>query len=103
MFRGRDMALLFINADDIPRYQERKGVVFVDLRKKEEYEAGHIRGAIHIPYDMLEERVEELKEYSMIILYCRRGNQSLRGARQLGDLGYRVATLGGGYEGQLTK
>lgn len=93
------MGVLFISADEVERYRGKKGVIFVDVREKEEYEAGHIEDAIHIPFEELEQEAKRLQPYQLIILYCHRGNQSLQGVRLLSDMGYRGASLGGGYEG----
>lgn len=99
------MGVLFISADEVEKYREKNGVIFVDVREKEEYEAGHIEGAMNIPFEELENESKRLQPYSFIILYCHRGNQSLQGVRLLSDMGYRVASLGGGYEGyeRITK
>jgi DNA-binding transcriptional ArsR family regulator/rhodanese-related sulfurtransferase len=46
-------------------------VVLVDVRPAPEYTAGHIAGAISIPYDELEERLRELPRGKEIVAYCR--------------------------------
>jgi DNA-binding transcriptional ArsR family regulator/rhodanese-related sulfurtransferase len=46
-------------------------VVVVDVRPRLEYEAGHIRGALSIPFDELERRLEELPGDVDIVAYCR--------------------------------
>ena len=63
------------NAKRIPRdeavklVKERKAV-FVDVRSKESYEAGHIKGAISIPESELITRLHTLPAKKMIITYC---------------------------------
>ena len=50
----------------------RKGdLVLLDVRPPEEYEAGHIDGAVSIPIDQLEDRLAELPDDGEIIAYCR--------------------------------
>lgn len=44
--------------------------VFVDVRSKEAYDAGHIKGAISIPESQLATRVKELPAGKEIITYC---------------------------------
>jgi predicted sulfurtransferase len=44
--------------------------VIVDVRGDSSYEAGHIKGAIHMPTDQLLSRVGELPRDKMIITYC---------------------------------
>lgn len=48
----------------------------VDVRSKAEYALGHIKSAVNIPLEIIEDRVEELKRQNQIILYCRSGNRS---------------------------
>ncbi len=45
--------------------------VVVDVRPTEEYESGHIRGAVSIPLDELARRVRELPKTKLIVAYCR--------------------------------
>lgn len=44
--------------------------IFIDVRDPEYYEAGHIAGAINIPYSQVEARVKELDPNQHLILYC---------------------------------
>lgn len=102
------MGFLFIEADKVDRYRNKRGIIFVDVREKEDFDVGHIEGAVNIPFDELEQKAKKLAGYSLVILYCYRGNQSLQGVRLLLSMGVRAASLGGGYEGyerhiELTK
>jgi rhodanese-related sulfurtransferase/DNA-binding transcriptional ArsR family regulator len=63
---------------------ERDEVVVVDVRPTEEYEAGHLPGAVSIPLDELEDRLRELPLDRPIVAYCR-GEYCLR-ARQAVEL-----------------
>lgn len=47
-----------------------KKAVFVDVRSKESYEAGHIKGALSIPESELIARLKEIPAKRMIITYC---------------------------------
>lgn len=66
------------------------GHVIVDVRRQDEYDAGHIPGAILIPNESIEaERPKELPDLDQIILiYCRSGNRSKQAAQKLADMGY---------------
>lgn len=66
------------------------GHVTVDVRRQDEYDAGHIPGAILIPNESIgTERPAELPDLDQIILiYCRSGNRSKQAAQKLFDLGY---------------
>lgn len=45
--------------------------ILIDVRPAEEYEAGHIAGALSIPYDQLEERLREIPREKEVVAYCR--------------------------------
>ncbi len=66
------------------------GHVIVDVRRPDEYEAGHIPGAICIPNESIDaERPEELPNlYQTILIYCRSGNRSKQAAEKLLRMGY---------------
>lgn len=49
----------------------RGDVVLVDVRPSEEYAEGHIRGALSIPLDELEDRLDVLPDDAEIVAYCR--------------------------------
>ena len=74
------------------------GHVIVDVRRQDEYEAGHIPGAILIPNESIgTERPAALPDLDQIILiYCRSGNRSRQAAQKLFDMGYKnVYEFGG--------
>ena len=66
------------------------GHVVVDVRRKDEYDAGHIPGAILIPNESIGcDPPEALPDYGQIILiYCRSGNRSKQAAEKLAAMGY---------------
>ena len=78
----QEMAKQMMTRDD--------GHVIVDVRRQDEYDAGHIPGAILIPNESIEaERPKELPDLDQIILiYCRSGNRSKQAAQKLADMGY---------------
>ena len=67
------------------------GQIIVDVRRQDEYDAGHIPGAVLIPNESIgTEPPEELPDLDQIILiYCRSGNRSKQAAQKLADMGYR--------------
>ena len=67
------------------------GHVVVDVRRQDEYDVGHIPGAILIPNESIDkDQPEELPDLNQIILiYCRSGNRSKQAAQKLFDMGYR--------------
>ena len=67
------------------------GHVVVDVRRRDEYDAGHIPGAILIPNESIGcDSPEALPDYDQIILiYCRSGNRSKQAAQKLAGMGYK--------------
>ena len=66
------------------------GHVIVDVRRQDEYDSGHIPGAILIPNEGIETTPPaELPDMNQIILiYCRSGRRSKEAAQKLFDMGY---------------
>ena len=66
------------------------GHVIVDVRRQDEYDAGHIPGAVLIPNESIgTERPAALPDIDQIILiYCRSGNRSKQAAQKLAGMGY---------------
>jgi molybdopterin/thiamine biosynthesis adenylyltransferase/rhodanese-related sulfurtransferase len=72
----------------------------VDVREQDEWDEGHIPGAVHIPRGHLESRIERAAPDATrpIIVYCSAGNRSAFAAKTLGELGYQdVVSLSGGF------
>jgi molybdopterin/thiamine biosynthesis adenylyltransferase/rhodanese-related sulfurtransferase len=76
------------------------GAVLVDVRETDEFAAGHIPGAKHVPRGYLESRIESaVPDHDRhVILYCASGNRSALAAKTLADeLGYsNVESMRGG-------
>jgi len=63
-----------------------EGAVVVDVRGKDEFDSGHIVGAINIPLDEIEQNVNQIKGCN-VLLYCRSGARSQIATQKLKDLG----------------
>ena len=90
---GKDMVRSYtqISQDEAKQMMEQDdGHIIVDVRRLDEFAAGHIPGAICIPNeDIGSEQPEELPDPRQIILiYCRSGNRSKQAAQKLFDMGY---------------
>jgi len=75
-----------------------KDYVIIDARTQEEYDAGHIPGAVLIPeYEIADRAESELPDKNQLILvYCRSGRRSKIASQALVDLGYtNVKEFGG--------
>jgi len=74
--------------------------VVVDVREQEEWDEGHIPGAVHVPRGHLESRIERLAPDPArpVVAYCSAGNRSAFAAKTLTELGYEdVVSLAGGF------
>ena len=74
--------------------------VLIDVREKQEADAGMLPGARLVPRGFLELRIEEAvpDREADIVLYCAGGTRSLLAARSLQDMGYaKVRSMAGGY------
>ena len=97
-----------ITQDDAKERMTRdEGHVIVDVRRQDEYDEGHIPGAILIPNESIEsEPPEALPDLDQIILiYCRSGNRSKQAAQKLADMGYtNIYEFGGilDWTGEIT-
>jgi rhodanese-related sulfurtransferase len=69
----------------------------VDVREPEEYEQGHVPGAIHLPRAEMASRLDELPHDRPLALICRSGVRSLRAAQFLRQVGFeQVMSVQGG-------
>jgi molybdopterin/thiamine biosynthesis adenylyltransferase/rhodanese-related sulfurtransferase len=74
--------------------------VVVDVREQDEWDEGHIPGAVHVPRGHLESRIERLAPDAArpVVVYCSAGNRSAFAAKTLAELGYEdVVSLAGGF------
>ena len=98
---GEDMVRSYtqISQEEARQLMEQDGKqIIVDVRTQEEYDSGHIPGAICIPNESIgTEHPEELPDPRQVILiYCRSGNRSKQAAQKLFDMGYtNVYEFGG--------
>lgn len=75
--------------------------VILDVREKDEWEAGHAPGAVHIPLSELPSRLDELPDTDdgTLAVTCRGGGRSSRAVAWLSQQGFDVANLEGGMKG----
>ena len=105
-----------IRPEDIFRHRMNGRGILIDLRSKEDYVVGHIPGAINVPYEQLQQNISELRKMvvqssqrngsAVIIVYCDRGNTSLRASKDLYRAGFRVKNVYGGiskYKGPIVQ
>lgn len=59
-----------ITAAEAMKLVKAKKAVYIDVRSKESYDAGHIKGAISIPLTTLNDHLKDLPPGKMLITYC---------------------------------
>ncbi len=72
--------------------------IVLDVREQDEFDEGHIPGAILIPYTEIEDKAEEMlpDKDAQILVYCRSGRRSKIASESLANLGYtNVKEFGG--------
>ena len=75
-----------------------EGYVILDARTQEEYDQGHIPGAVLIPYDEVLQKAETIltDKNQLILVYCRSGRRSKLASEDLIKLGYtNIKEFGG--------
>src|SRR5437763_1059854 len=71
----------------------------IDVRDLDEYESGHIPTALHIPWDIVTEKIKGIKLDKELIVYCRTRTRALKAAHSLEDMGYKnIFVYHGGWE-----
>jgi len=77
----------------------REEPLVLDVRENNEYQAGYIQGAVHIPVGELEGRIKELEAWreKPVLIYCRAGQRSAKAAAVLKRQGFsQLYKLDGG-------
>ena len=92
-------AYLNITAEEAKQIMDsEEGYIILDVRTQEEYDEGHIPGAIVISHEEIEEKAEDVltDKDQLILVYCRSGRRSKIAAEALVELGYtNIKEFGG--------
>ena len=93
------VAYLNITAEEAKQIMDtEEGYIILDVRTQEEYDQGHIPGAIVISHEEIAEKAEEVltDKDQLILVYCRSGRRSKIAAEALVELGYtNIKEFGG--------
>ena len=93
------MVFLNITVEEAKKLMDsEKDRIILDVRSREEYDQGHIPGAILIPDTEIEAKAADLlpDKDQLILVYCRSGRRSKLAAQSLADLGYtNIREFGG--------
>lgn len=81
---------------DLPQATDGPGApVYLDVRESEEFDAGHVPGALHVPLSDLPERAGELPAGEVHVL-CRSGGRATKAAAWLDENGFDAVVVEGG-------
>ena len=98
---NNDQGAVYMNitAEEAKRIMDsEEGYIILDVRTQEEYDQGHIPGAIVISHEEIEEKAEQVltDKDQLILVYCRSGRRSKLAAEALVELGYtNIKEFGG--------
>ena len=96
---GQGAVYVNITAEEAKQIMDsEEGYIILDVRTQEEYDQGHIPGAIVIPHEEISEKAEEVltDKDQLILVYCRSGRRSKIAAEALVELGYtNIKEFGG--------
>ena len=95
----REAAYMNITAEEAKQIMDsEEGYIILDARTQEEYDQGHIHGAIVISHEEIAEKAEDVltDKDQLILVYCRSGRRSKIAAEALVGLGYtNIREFGG--------
>lgn len=80
-----------ISQEEAKEMMDTQDVIILDVREQDEYDSGHIPGAVLLPVGTIDEETaaEVIPEKdSTVLVYCRSGNRSKTASSALAELGY---------------
>jgi rhodanese-related sulfurtransferase len=80
-----------VSVQDLPA-----DAVILDVREDDEWAAGHVGGATHVPLGEVPQRLGELPDADPLYVICRSGNRSGRAVAWLGQQGIETVNVAGG-------
>ena len=83
--------------EDIESLKKDKNNLFIDVRNEDEYQSGHIDGAINIPLDELRNHLNEIDKNKTLCINCQSALRSYIACRILLQYGFKCKHLSGGY------
>ncbi len=99
--KENDQGAVYVNitAEEAKQIMDtEEGYIILDVREQDEYDAGHIPGAILISHEEIAEKAEDVltDKDQLILVYCRSGRRSKIAAEALVELGYtNIKEFGG--------
>lgn len=90
------MSIPEIDVDELAQRAESGPLVIVDVREPDEYEAGHVPGAVLVPLATVSDRVDEFRGGDPTYVICRSGGRSMRACEAVAAHGVDVVNIAGG-------
>ncbi len=63
--------LISLTISELKNKMKKEDIYIIDLRPKDEFDAGHLPGAHNIPYDKIDDEMDKLPQDQELIIYCR--------------------------------
>ena len=89
-----------ISVEELEKIDSSK-ITIVDVRPADQYSRGSFPGAVNIPLDEFEERMESVDKEKMVYVLCHTGDRSRDCVEKLSDAGYEAVNIEGGYRAYL--
>lgn len=81
----------------------KQGAQIIDVRTKEEFQNGHIKGSVNIPLQSLQQNFSKIKKDKAVITCCASGIRSTSAKSILKNKGYNQVYNGGGWASLKSK
>ena len=88
---GSDSSYQQITQEEAKEMMDTEEVIILDVREQDEYDSGHIPGAVLLPVGTIDGDTAAAvipEKDSKVLVYCRSGNRSKTASSALADLGY---------------
>ncbi len=83
---------------DLKNYRLDSNTVILDVRRADEFDEGHLRGAINIAHTRLLPRLTEIPKNKRLLVHCLSGNRSAYSVAMLQSHGFEAVQMEGGYQ-----
>ena len=93
LLSGKMRQVLFSQVRDLVE----KGAYILDVREEDEFELGHVKGAVSIPLSVLRERMDEIPRDRPVYAYCRSGGRSYNAVRAMMQRGIDAYNVAGSF------